>query len=109
VTGSVVVMLSKSTWVSPLIVAVVAGTAPLYGTCTSLTCVMAANISTKRCPPEPLPAEAYASLSGLAFASAMRSFTVRTGSDGWTATMNGVLVTCVTGEKSRSGSYGSFL
>ena len=55
--GSTVTMFSNMKMVSPDRIAVVAGAAPLYGTCWSLSPVMLANISTKRCAPEPLPAE----------------------------------------------------
>ena len=43
--------------VSPLKIAVVDGAEPLYGTCTTFSCAMLANIATKRWAPEPLPAE----------------------------------------------------
>jgi hypothetical protein len=56
--GNAVTMFSNMNIVSPLKVAVAEGAAPLYGTCCSFTRAIVANISTNRCAPEPLPADA---------------------------------------------------
>src|SRR5256885_1908865 len=62
-----------------------------------------------RCGSDPLPEVAKLSLPGFFFASAMSSRIDFTGSEGWTATTSGELVTCVTATKSRSVSYEIFL
>src|SRR5450631_2442060 len=66
----------------PLARSVNAGGAPLYGTCVHVTLTMERNNSPARCVIVPLPAEATLSSPGLDLASAVKSFTVATGSDG---------------------------
>jgi hypothetical protein len=65
---------------------------------------MLPKISPVRCTVEPVPAEAKLSWPGCAFATLMRSRTVRTGIDGCTTRMEGALASIETGSKSRTGS-----
>ena len=80
----------NASWVSPEIRLIEAGAAPLYGKCWILTSpVLSRSSSIAMCDMVPAPAEAYASASGRAFASATSSLTVFTGSEGWTVSANG--------------------
>src|SRR3954471_5842224 len=65
--------------------------------------------SSARLAAPPLPEDAYVSAPGLDFASAMRSFTDRTGNEGWTTRILGQFTSTATGMKSRTGSYLTFL
>ena len=46
---------------------------------------------------------------GLAFISAINSFTFFAGSEGWVTSINGTEAVSITGAKSLTGSYGSLL
>ena len=56
-----------------------------------------------------MPAEAKVSSPLRVFASAIKSFTERTGNEGCTARMLGAVVICEIGAKSFTTSYGNFL
>ncbi|MNC89982.1 hypothetical protein D3C83_60110 [compost metagenome] len=60
--------------------------------------------SIPRCSTAPTPEDAYVTLPGWDFASASRSFTDDTGSEGVTSTTYELLVSLVTGWKSLIGS-----
>ena len=72
------------------------------------TPVMVLNISAVRCGWLPLPAELYESSPGWARASAISSFTLRTGSEGCATSRLGSATRFVIAVKSRIGSKGSF-
>ena len=55
-----------------------------------------------------MPAEPKVMLPGFALASAMNSFTVFAGTEGWSVSMLGAETACEIGAKSRNASYGSF-
>ena len=71
----------KSIW--PPISAAPAGPAPLYGTCTSFVPVICWNSTPARWFALPLPEEPKVTSPGRDRASAMNSFSVFTGTDGW--------------------------
>ena len=54
----------------------------------------------------PLPADAYVTAAGFAFASAINVFTEVAGSEGWTTSMFAADVHRITGAKSFIGSNG---
>ena len=81
---------------------------PLYGTCSSLTPASMLKSSPPRCEPLPRPAEPKVIWPGFAFASAIRSLTDLTGSDGCTISAPGAMVSRVIGAKSLIVSNGSF-
>ena len=56
----------------------------------------------------PMPGEANVSVPGFAFASAMRSFVVFAGTDGFTVRICDASTSSAIGVKSRAASYGSF-
>ena len=62
-----------------------------------------------RCADEPMPAEAMFRVLGLAFASATKSRTVLTGSDGCTVRIASCATTIEIGTKSCNGSKPIFL
>jgi hypothetical protein len=66
------------------------------------------NMSPARCGGVPVPEDAKLIWPGRPLASATRSFTVRTGSDGCTTMRLVSDAIRVTGAKSLIGSYGSF-
>lgn len=92
----------------PPIKSVKTGPAPLYGTCTISMRAAELSISPARWVTIPMPAEPKLSCLGRAFASAIRSFTDRTGTEGCANIRKGAVANNETGEKSFTGSYGSF-
>ena len=64
--------------------------------------------SAPRCSEPPVPDDPCVSLPGLAFASAMKSLTLLTGTVGFAMKMMSLVASEPTGEKSRMGSNGSF-
>ena len=69
-------------WTRPLITSVSDSGMPLNGMCTTSMPALCLNISPAKCVPLPLPAEEKLIWPGFAFASAIRSCTVLTLSDG---------------------------
>jgi hypothetical protein len=68
---------------------------------------MRSSNSTERWLALPMPDDGYVSCPGFAFMSRSRSAVDRAGSAGCASTANGDAMTCVTGTRSRSVSYGS--
>ncbi len=73
----------------PPIKSIIAGAAPLYGTCNMSMPVWRLNTSDAICSIEPLPAEPNASCPGFALASATSSATDFTGSEPLTTSTSG--------------------
>src|SRR5215203_2870771 len=83
--------------------------APLrYGTCVSLTPASRSISTPDKCCELPLPEVAYVICPGRAFANAINSLTLRTGTDGCAESALGMRVRTVIATKSRIGSYGNF-
>src|SRR5688500_11187286 len=100
---------AKFTWHWPASIAVIEGEPPLYGTVTILVPVRCMNNSAARCVLVAMPLVATLRSPGFAFASAIRSLTDFTATEGWTIRMWGRVATWEIGAKSRTGSNGSCL
>ena len=82
--------------------------APLrYGTCVMLMPASFCSSTPDRCCELPLPEDAYVMSPGCAFANAINSLILFTGTDGCADNTFGMRVSTVMATKSRSGSYGS--
>ena len=95
--------------ICPLKRSTTAGVSPLYGTCSMRMPICDENNSPPKCVWLPMPKEPKPSSPGRAFASATRSFTLLTGSEGLITSPKVLVAVCVIGAKSRSVSYGSDL
>src|SRR5688500_7771882 len=105
--GAAEIVVVNSIVTRPPRTSVTAGGIPLYGTWIMLTPAARWNISAERWGAEPAPGVANVSSPGLAFASAMRSLMELPANEGATTTTFGWKLSCVTGVKSLTGSYGS--
>ena len=95
------------TW--PDIASISAGPVPLYGIWAILTPAMVRNSSNAMWVELPWPAVPQSSIPGFALASASRSLTDLTGSEGCVRSRNGAWTTSEIGAKSLTGSYGRLL
>ena len=91
--------------VSALITLVMAGAAPLYGTCRIFVPVMCANKIPDRCVDAPLPVEANDSC--FFFANATNAETESAATDGCSTRIFGIVAINVIGAKSFTASYES--
>src|SRR5688572_14214389 len=106
--GAADIVVVKSIVTRPPMTSVTAGGIPLYGTWIMVTPAARWNISADRWGAEPAPGVAKVSSPGFAFARAIRSLTDFAAKEAGTTSTLGWKLSCATGVKSRTGSYGSF-
>src|SRR6202171_5864853 len=94
----------KNPLTCPPMTSVIAGAAPLYGTCISLAPLESASSSIARCGMLPIPDDAMGIGFGLCLDCATRSVTLVAGFVGFTTSTSTLLTTSDTGAKSRCTS-----
>src|SRR3954467_15116407 len=106
--GSVAATVSIVYVIWPLMMSVIAGAVPLYGTWRALMPAWWLKSSAKRCAVAPVPDEEKVYLSGFFFSSSMNSRALFAGNDGLVTITYALRQIRLIGARSLSGSYGIF-